>query len=507
MSAKKYVPPLRGAAGGTIQNSWAMDSRRYVVSAALCFLFVSPAVGQVEVLHTFSGSPADGAFPDDQSRLLYHAGTLYGVTSEGGTTGFGVLFSIQPDGQNFQVLRSFFPPTDGVFPAGPLSLVGDRLYGTAPFAGALDAGVVYGFGLNDSSLDPLVSFDIPNGLPGSLASPRGRVAHSGGTLFGVTFDGGQSGAGGLFSVSTTGEDFVVLHEFPGTDSGGGFPNSGVVISGNRLFGVAPGGTFNDVGVLYSYDLDDSGVQVLHQFGGGPTDGDDPSGHLLLDGSTLYGVTDDGGPTDDGTVYRIDADGSDYEVLHFFDEEVDGKDAEGGLCLAGGVLYGMTEDGGQNANGILYGVRADGDAFHVLHDFDSGVTGADPEGELIFVDDYLIGMANDGGGPFGAGTLFRLNPCSLHPYGDVDCNLMVSAADVQCAILTGIWEFQGAADERPDCGERTPLCAFDLNCNASIDVGDIQLATLLATGESLPPSTDADGDGLFDACTALPCAEN
>ena len=37
----------------------------------------------------------------------------------------------------------------------------------------------------------------------------------------------------------------------------------------------------------------------------------------LSGSTLYGTTDDGGSSDDGTVFKVNTDGTGYTVLKNF----------------------------------------------------------------------------------------------------------------------------------------------------------------------------------------------
>lgn len=52
--------------------------------------------GAESVLHSFTGSPSDGAYPSSGGSLLSLGDNLYGVTQSGGTSGNGTLFQISP---------------------------------------------------------------------------------------------------------------------------------------------------------------------------------------------------------------------------------------------------------------------------------------------------------------------------------------------------------------------------------------------------------------------------
>jgi len=77
--------------------------------------------------------------------------------------------------------------------------------------------------------------------------------------------------------------------------------------------------------------------LLHGFAGAPSDGNNPQfGTLATDGTTLYGVTFNGGITNRGVVFKINVTGSGYQVLHSFS----------GLSSIAIVLgeHGITNDG-------------------------------------------------------------------------------------------------------------------------------------------------------------------
>jgi len=73
-----------------------------------------------------------------------------------------------------------------------------------------------------------------------------------------------------------------------------------------------------------FKLSPSGeLTVLHSFLGGSSDGQGPSGPLLLDDDgNLYGITEGGGdiyvlPSGCGTVFKLDRTGHET-ILHIFD---------------------------------------------------------------------------------------------------------------------------------------------------------------------------------------------
>ena len=74
-------------------------------------------------LHSFDQDPTNGAYPEAGLTLV--GSTLFGTTRGGGDDGLGTVFSMNPDGSDYQVLHSFTgAATDGQGPDGNLTLVG-----------------------------------------------------------------------------------------------------------------------------------------------------------------------------------------------------------------------------------------------------------------------------------------------------------------------------------------------------------------------------------------------
>jgi uncharacterized repeat protein (TIGR03803 family) len=114
-------------------------------------VFKLDSANQETVLYSFTGG-ADGATPD-AGVIRDAAGNLYGTTYAGGggpchqgtaqPTGCGVVFKLNPGGQE-TVLYGFTGGTDGGYPlAGVIGDSAGALFGTASIGGKLGGGVVF----------------------------------------------------------------------------------------------------------------------------------------------------------------------------------------------------------------------------------------------------------------------------------------------------------------------------------------------------------------------------
>src|SRR5258708_5541010 len=110
----------------------------------------------------------------------------------------------------------------------------------------------------------------------------------------------QPALGGGLGLMLTGrvaaQTFTTLHGFSGI-SDGAYPQSGLLSSGNILYGTMSFGLsfVGNSGAVFKLNPDGTGFIILHRFGpGSPGGGALPYGALVLLGNTLYGTGERGG---------------------------------------------------------------------------------------------------------------------------------------------------------------------------------------------------------------------
>ena len=101
----------------------------------------------------------------------------------------------------------------------------------------------------------------------------------------------------------------------------------------------------------------SRVEVLRRFTGLNGDGARVYGGVIeARNGLLYGLTGEGGISNQGTIFRLGRDGSGYQVLRSFTGAAgDGAQGFGGLTEGSdGLLYGTTRFGGNSKKGTVFG---------------------------------------------------------------------------------------------------------------------------------------------------------
>jgi uncharacterized repeat protein (TIGR03803 family) len=245
--------------------------------------------------------------------------------------------------------------------------VAGNLYGTSPYGGATNYGVVFelspqaGGGWTEAVLH---SFS-DNGHDGFLPQ-SGLIFDAAGNLYGTTLNGGEHKGGTVFELSPAtggGWSEFVLHNF-GAGTDGSEPYGGVILdAAGNLYGTTTLGGAHGDGTAFELSPVTGGgwtEKMLHSFSG-TTDGSQPFAGLTFDAAgNLYGTALEGGTYGDGTVFElIPQSGGQWagKVLHTFGE-VNGNGAlayepYGGVAFdQAGNLYGTTYYGG-NGGGTVY----------------------------------------------------------------------------------------------------------------------------------------------------------
>jgi uncharacterized repeat protein (TIGR03803 family) len=205
--------------------------------------------------------------------------------------------------------------------------------------------------------------------------------------------------------------FSVLYSFTGTTDGAN-PWATLIRDGaGNLYGTTQAGGSNGVGTVFQ--LDASGTEnVLYSFTAG-TDGGLPLAGLVRDeAGNLYGTTFFGGvfACGCGTVFKLDPTGKETVLYSFTGYPVDGADPYAEVVRDRvGNLYGTTSSGGAYGDGIVFKLDTTGKET-LLHTFTGGPDGGGPVGDLV-----LDGAGNLYGTTFyggkgcglGCGVVFKL----------------------------------------------------------------------------------------------------
>jgi uncharacterized repeat protein (TIGR03803 family) len=306
------------------------------------------------LLREFAGGADDGMRPNRS--LTLSGSTLYGTTYFGGDDGLGVIFKMETDGTGFSLLHEFAGGADdGQYPDCSLTLNGSILYGMTRNGGDDGRGVIFKIDTDGTGFSLLHEFA---GGADDGRNPEGSLTLSGSTLYGMTVFGGDDDLGVIFKIGTDGTGFTLVHEFAGGVDDGLRPRSSLILSGSTLYGTTPPGGDDNLGVIFKIDTDGTGFSLLHEFAGGADDGSGANyGSLTLSGSTLYGMTFYGGDDDLGVIYKIDTDGTGFRLLHEFAGGADDGSTPWGssVILSGSTLYGMTREGGDDDYGVVFSV--------------------------------------------------------------------------------------------------------------------------------------------------------
>jgi uncharacterized repeat protein (TIGR03803 family) len=309
-------------------------------------------------------------------------------------------FAAAQAGGTGKVLYSFAGST-GQNPLGGLIASVGSFYGTTESGGKNSYGTVFRLE-SDGTETVLLSFDYSHG-----ARPNaGVISDRAGNLYGTTQQGGANSYGVVFKVAPNGTE-TVLHTFTGSFSGsdGAYPVDGLIFdTKGNLYGTTQGGGTSDNGTVFKLAKNGTEI-VLHSFAG--SDGALPYGGLIQDtAGNLYGTTLDGGKNSDGVVFKV-APNHTETVLHDFTGS-DGAYPVAALVRdASGNLFGTTKQGGAHGAGTVFKLAPDGTE-SVLHSFTGFSDGAFPmSGLLKDKTGHLYGTTN-AGGAHGAGTVFKVS---------------------------------------------------------------------------------------------------
>ena len=339
-------------------------------------------------------------------RLINISDTLYGVCSAatGFATGGIYSFTASNIGSRTVISGSDFNATNGTLCTG-LVTDGNNLFGLCLTGGTNTTGTIFNYNISSGLFTNIYSFPalttIPNNSPVlSIASVNTQLILIPGipTIYG-TYQYGENGGGTIFS-SPTSINPSTVYSFPGMNkiSGSNFTTIGLVSDGNNFYGVTNNGGRNNTGTIFSMPIGGGSTKLLYSF----VTSISPRGVLIFNTNKtiLYGNTFFGGTGDNGSIYSYNIITNTFTILYSFITTSSIYNPSIGLTLGSlGAQVGLFGNGANNSGGgiFFYNSLNTSGTFSILHRFVIG-TGTSPSGSMVLSPDSntLYGVTtNDG----------------------------------------------------------------------------------------------------------------
>jgi uncharacterized repeat protein (TIGR03803 family) len=404
-----------------LSHRWAYSGLLFAILLILAVGAAAPAhAQQYTVLHDFIGGN-DGSEPA-YGLTMDSSGNIYGSTFSG-DTGTGTIFEAtrQNSTWTLNTLYLFSGGLDGAVPYAGVTFGPDgALYGTtgyggygpcATWGGKTGCGTVFKLQQSGGSWTESVLFYFQQGPEGGTPYGGRLIFDEAGNLYGTAFSGGggscPAGCGVVYQLSYSNGSWreTVLYTFAGGNDGAS-PWAGVVFDqqGN-LYGTTEFGGATNNGTIYKLTPSGSGwtETVLYSFRD-QEDGARPFAGLTFDrAGNMYGATSIGGTSNGGTVFQLTPSGSgwNFQTLYGFTgrrSQLANGPVANLIVDDGGNIWGATGGDGTNFLGSVFRLTptASGWAYTSLYDFMNLDDGAIPRSNLVFdVNGNIYGTAANG----------------------------------------------------------------------------------------------------------------
>ena len=320
-----------------------------------------------EVIYSFQNT--DGAFPTGD--LVYtSSGKFYGMCTSGGSNGNGVLFEYSLQTNTYTVRVNFDNATTGSTPYGGLTLADNgKLYGMTYDGGSNNYGVLFEFDTNTNTLVKKLDFDrTTNG-----SNPRGKLLKaSNGKLYGVTTRGGSGNIGVLFEYDTTTEVYTKKRDF---FSSARLPQGSLIEADNGKFYVVTSRYYDSSygyyrgGHLLEYDLTTDTFVSKEQFASSIN----LKGGLIQAANGKFYISGSSASSNNTFIYKYDLDLDNLSAVTISEGSLDMSNLS---QAPNNKIYAMAEQGGTNNLGVMFEYDTTNDTYIIKTNF-TGANGSLP----------------------------------------------------------------------------------------------------------------------------------
>ncbi|HZY80986.1 MAG TPA: choice-of-anchor tandem repeat GloVer-containing protein, partial [Cyclobacteriaceae bacterium] len=332
-------------------------------------------------------------------------GMVYG-NGAGGNGNVGIFYKVNGNvprnSQDAKLIKDLYSDTQGKKPLGHLTQLDDGdLLGATRMGGWNNRGTLFKIGPDGQNYRTIFDFgDVEiNGYPADapIKGPGGSYYQS-------------TSAGDIFKINEDGTGFKRLYKanqvlFPLNDVGL------LAASDGNLYGVSLN---NDMpnGFLFRFNPASAGIEVIYTFN---TSSIYYPQSRLIEGTDgfLYGTCFEGSTL--GGVYKIKPDGSNFTVLKTFVNGLLGRSPIGDIFFgSNGKLYGYCFATTSNRQGLVFSIDADGSNYTIVHEFDpvsdrgAAIPTINGWGLITEGPGNLIYGFEPRGGTTGTGTAFNMN---------------------------------------------------------------------------------------------------
>lgn len=317
----------------------------------------------IKVLHDFDGGKAYSSL-GKKTQLAVVNNTLYGLTQNGGQYDKGALYSYDLE-KNIYKKCVDFDGKNGAYPLAPLTITkSGKILGSTSEGLSYKDGKLFEFDPVKNILSPLLSFDKVEGsfIQSQMLSLNESI------LIGVTSYGGKNDSGVVFEYDLKKATYKVLVHLSEKETGKESKGILSLSENGEILGLLSKGGLYDCGTAFSYNTAKKEFKTMLHFDR-QKGYDFNNGFVFQDQTSVIGISTEGGQfTRYGNIFTIDLKNQSYKQLINFQNSADGRKPIGNLLFYKDYVYGVTMEGGKSDNGTIYRISVKDNKFEKLIDF-------------------------------------------------------------------------------------------------------------------------------------------